>query len=620
LATPLALPLSAAQPTGYAEARGRLIVARLRRSSALAVPLIIAAAAIDRFAVAGPSTAYHISFAVQLAVCLGVMRAAGRAWAPRHAVALAVAFVASLYATLPFVLPIVPGDLGIFAGAIIGAMVAPALLFPWGAGAQGVVSGLLAVAYGLTVPWTDLHVGDRVHVGLALFLGACLSTTAAFILDRQQRANAALVSGLAGAARVSAALARIGQELISSLRLPELLERLGQATIEVLGCDTTYTLLWRPEEESFVVVASHGEAPETLEALRVLRFTPARLGGLVEALAAQGVVQVEVAKLAEATLADKLGNTAMLHIALKRGDAVVGIHMAGIRRRIERFSAEQERIALGIARIASMALENARLTGELEQANDLSSEFVSTMSHELRTPLNIIIGYGSLLLEEHFGPLSVDQRDALKRIARSSGVLLGLVDSTLDLGRLEAGRVTVEHKEVSLGDLFGELYEETRDLVAPRVRLAFGLAPDLPPVESDPTKLKAVLKNLVSNALKFTAEGSVVVEARRSGENEVSIAVSDTGVGIAPDALPIIFEPFRQAGIDSSRTYGGVGLGLYIVQRLLQLLGGSVSVESELGKGSVFVVRLPVRQPHPASEVESEPHPSSEVPGTAGRA
>jgi len=241
-----------------------------------------------------------------------------------------------------------------------------------------------------------------------------------------------------------------------------------------------------------------------------------------------------------------------------------------------------------------MALENARLFEQAESANRLKSDFLATMSHELRTPLNIIMGYNELLLEEGYGSLTAEQSDILKRMERSARALRELIDATLDVGRLETGRLPLELKKIVIAELIEELQGETRDLQE-RSGLAFTwrVAPALPPLYTDPTKLKVVLKNLIGNAVKFTEEGSVTVQVRAHGPG-VEIAVADTGTGIAPEALPVIFEPFGQGEKLLTRRHSGVGLGLYVVRRMLELLGGTITVASTVGQGSTFRVWIPL--------------------------
>ena len=227
-----------------------------------------------------------------------------------------------------------------------------------------------------------------------------------------------------------------------------------------------------------------------------------------------------------------------------------------------------------------------------EAANRVKSEFLATMSHELRTPLSVILGYGSLLVEGMLGSLSEEQVHSLRRINNSARELLDLITAILDVSRLEAGRLPMEIQRVEVPTLLEEIKAET-EAERERVDLIYTwtMQGDLPPLYTDPGKLKIVLKNLIRNAVKFTEAGSVTVEAQGLCGG-VEVSVSDTGIGIPAEALELIFEPFRQVGLTLSERRG-IGLGLHIVKRLLALLGGTIRVESKLGSGSTFRVWVP---------------------------
>lgn len=388
-------------------------------------------------------------------------------------------------------------------------------------------------------------------------------------------------------AHVSGALARFGQEMISSLDTPSLLDRLCQLSAESLGCDCSHTLLWQANEAAYVPVAGYGDTPAQWERIRNLRIPSSRLPGLR---------QFEHTDVVEAASAEarKYGVTSALHIALRRGGELVGIQTASYRGRRAPFTPVQQRIAKGIAQIASMALANTRLVEELKRANRLKDDFVATMSHELRTPLNVIIGYNDLLLDGAFGPVTGEQRDTLVRVNRSAWELLDLINATLDVSRIESGHLPLHLETIRIAELMKDIDGETREIrTKPDIVFNWSVASDLPLIRSDPFKLKVVLKNLISNAIKFTERGQVTIEARSDG-GDVEILVTDTGIGIAPDARGCIFEPFRQLDGSMTRRYGGAGLGLYIARRLLDLMGGSIWVQSEVGRGSCFRVRLPI--------------------------
>jgi len=242
--------------------------------------------------------------------------------------------------------------------------------------------------------------------------------------------------------------------------------------------------------------------------------------------------------------------------------------------------------------------EKARIEAErmarkqAESADRIKSDFLSIVSHELRTPLVSIIGYNDLLLDGVAGKLSEEQVDALKKIGNNSKKLLELINAILEFNRLEAE--SVELKEVKVSDFLKEIESETKSLISETgLNFVWNIEPDLLLHRTDPAKLKVVLKNLISNAVKFAEKGSVTVGVNKS-DGGIEISVSDTGIGIAQENLPVIFEPFRQIENPLTRRHGGVGMGLYIVKRLLEILGGTINVESEVGKGSTFRVWIPM--------------------------
>jgi signal transduction histidine kinase/putative methionine-R-sulfoxide reductase with GAF domain len=396
-------------------------------------------------------------------------------------------------------------------------------------------------------------------------------------------------------AHVSAALARVGQELMASLDVPGFLDQLGRVTAEVLECESSHTLLYRPDEDVYAPVAGFGATPEERQVAQLVKVPRAMMSELLARLEQEDVALGDTIPPALLSMPGRrqLGVMSVLCMALRRGKELIGLQVALPRGRAEPFTPAQRRIAQGIAQVASVALEHARVVKELERANRLRSDFVATMSHELRTPLNIIMGYNDLLRDEVFGSLTHEQIDVLQRIDESAQQLLELITTTLDLSRLETGRLPLELKDCCVPDLISEVDAETRHQQdKPGLSFVWNIAPQLPRLHTDPVKLKVIVKNLISNAVKFTELGSVTVDVD-TRDNGVEFAVTDTGIGIATVILPIIFEPFRQGDSSATRHHGGVGLGLYIVRRFLDLLGGTISVESEVGRGSVFRAWLP---------------------------
>jgi len=400
---------------------------------------------------------------------------------------------------------------------------------------------------------------------------------------------------LADESRLSAALAQVGQEMIASLSMPVLLQRVCELTTELLDCDVSDTVLRDPSHDVWIPRSSHGYTPEQQEALRVTRLSERSLGPLLRGLERDGHVQVKTHHVDEpgsARLLGEYGITRSLYVALRRGPEVIGFLSAGYVGREDRFSPLQERVAAGIAQLASMALENARLVEEHQRASQLKSEFVSTMSHELRTPLSVILGYTDMLGDDALSP--AERTRTLGRIRRAGLELLDMIEDTLNLGRLENGRDPASIETVAIPALFEELAGEFAALGTPPAITLRWEPNGATTLDTDRRKLRMILKNLVGNALKFTAQGEVVVRADTRADR-CAFVVRDTGIGIASERLPVIFEMFRQGDSSDSRSYGGVGLGLYIVQRLLDQLHGDIAVASAPGKGTTFTVTLPVR-------------------------
>jgi signal transduction histidine kinase len=273
----------------------------------------------------------------------------------------------------------------------------------------------------------------------------------------------------------------------------------------------------------------------------------------------------------------------------------------------------------------AVAIENGELYAQLEQkveelvqANKVKDEFLSVMSHELRTPLNVVMGYAAMVKDEMLGGVNPEQKKALVKVISRSSDLLNMITSILHATSIEAKEVRVLNTEFALTDLFDELKRIYDISLIKPIELEWDY-PGLPQVFLDRDKVRVVLEKLIDNATKFTETGGVTIAARLSENRKqnpenggrasplpdpakgwlfleppwLEVKVSDTGVGIAEEKLPIIFDKFRQADSSETRRYGGVGLGLYIAKHFTELLGGKIDVETKEGTGSVFTLRLP---------------------------
>ncbi len=282
---------------------------------------------------------------------------------------------------------------------------------------------------------------------------------------------------------------------------------------------------------------------------------------------------------------------------------------------VGRFEEHHERIAVGIASWASVALENARLYMGVQEASRLKDEFLASLSHELRTPLNAILGYARMLRSGIIAPGKKEK--AVETIERNATSLTQIVEDVLDISRIVSGKIRLHVQPVE----FPSVVRNAIDAIAPAaeargVRVEVVIDPEAGPISGDPERLQQVLWNLLSNAVKFTKrDGKVQVRLERVNSH-VELSVSDTGVGISPEFLPHVFERFRQADAGITRERGGLGLGLSIAKQLTELHGGSIDVSSAgVGHGATFRVKIPVMIIHPVREEVPRVHPRASSTG-----
>src|SRR5262245_15659864 len=334
--------------------------------------------------------------------------------------------------------------------------------------------------------------------------------------------------------------------------------------------------------------------------------TPLRKGEGATGRLAEVQEPIQLADIFEAPVASRVrdalvrtGYRALLAVPLVRENRLLG-GLTVIRKATGAFTPEVIALLQTFATQSALAIQNARLFREIEQksrqlevASQHKSEFLANMSHELRTPLNAIIGFSEVLAERMFGDLNEKQDEYLKDIYSSGQHLLSLINDILDLSKIEAGRIELELADFSLPVAVDNALILVRER-ASRRGIALGRAIDvgLGTVRGDERKVKQVLLNLLSNALKFTPEGGRIDVRATMNEGMAEISVADTGVGIAPEDQEAIFEEFRQVGT-ADKKVEGTGLGLALSRKFIELHGGRIWVQSEPGKGSTFSFTLP---------------------------
>ncbi len=231
---------------------------------------------------------------------------------------------------------------------------------------------------------------------------------------------------------------------------------------------------------------------------------------------------------------------------------------------------------------------------QLQESYKLKSEFLATMSHELRTPMNAIMGFSQLLLGQYGFPLSEPQQNLIQRILNNSKNLLDMINEMLDFSKIEAGRLEIKPQRFNLGNLINLTIEELRSLaIQKQLNLTAEVNLKDSYIVQDANFLKRIIVNLVSNAIKFTDIGTVKIKVWEMNPDKIAIAITDTGIGIAPADREKIFQAFRQIDQGFTRQHSGTGLGLAITQSLVSMMGGKINLESQLNEGSTFTIEIP---------------------------
>lgn len=408
---------------------------------------------------------------------------------------------------------------------------------------------------------------------------------------------------LRGREQVQELLKELGQDMIS-LDISDLLRKLTERVRQFLGTDIADVRLF--EGEGWHLRALSGVEPERIP-LPWSQSTSTRRRSVWirehrKPLRVSDITQGEMKSSGH--VLESAGIRGYLGVPIQaRGGEVLGI-LRALSREPREFTREEVDLLMQLANGTAIVLDNARLLAQVKQqavdlqkANKGKDEFLSVVSHELRTPLNVIMGFTGLMRDEMLGELKPEQQNAVEAIHRQSESLLSMVSSILQATKIDAEAIRAERQEFPLPEFLDKLKVSCELLCAKeRVVVRWDYPVELPFMESDEEMCRHILHNLIDNAVKFTEQGEVRISARYDSHADiVEFEVADTGIGIIHEELPIIFEKFRQVDSSETRRYDGAGLGLYIVKKYTDILGGEIRVASRPGLGSTFSVTLPRR-------------------------
>jgi signal transduction histidine kinase/ActR/RegA family two-component response regulator len=417
----------------------------------------------------------------------------------------------------------------------------------------------------------------------------------------------------AGLALSNARLFKETQETVAELRLLFSITQAAASSVDFKErIENTIEALYNSLGGADVAIFTVNEAEHRLESLTARGTAPPP-----EALSlAEGLVS-QVVRLGQPLMVNDLrelpdfadeqrGVLSQLVVPLNLGRRTIGVINAESGQ-VDAFGERDLRLLQTLSVSLAATIESGRLFQEIQGANEqlreldrLKTQFLANMSHELRTPLNSIIGFSRVILKGIDGPITPEQEEDLSSIHNSGQHLLRLINDILDLAKIEAGKMALAYETVDLEDTIRSVLATAKGLVRDKpIKLIWNIEPNLPHIEADPIRLRQIFLNFLSNAVKFTPKGRVRMEAQCQGSHHVLITISDTGIGIDPKDYDKLFAAFEQADSSPTRAIGGTGLGLPITRRLIELHQGSLKFESEVGRGTTFLVTLPVRQGEP---------------------
>jgi signal transduction histidine kinase len=399
------------------------------------------------------------------------------------------------------------------------------------------------------------------------------------------------------------ALGEVSQAVNSTLDLAEVLNTIVAKAVQLSDTDAGAIYDYDETKSEFGLRSTYGMDDGLIAAIKERHI---RIGdaGIGQAAAQRAPLQIADVHNQPSEILDvvvRAGFRAWLIIPLLGADRIVGALVVR-RKRPGEFPKQTIDLLQTFAAQSVLAIQNARLfleigdkSRQLEVASQHKSQFLANMSHELRTPLNAILGYTELILDDIYGETPAKMRGVLDRVQRNGKHLLGLINDVLDLSKIEAGQLTLALADYSLKDVVHSVFSAVESLAnEKKLALRIDLPNNLPAGRGDERRLTQVLLNLVGNAIKFTDQGEVAVKASAMN-GAYTLSVCDTGPGIAPADQAKIFEEFQQADSSATKKKGGTGLGLAISRRIIEMHGGRIWVESEIGKGATFSVTLPVK-------------------------
>ena len=400
------------------------------------------------------------------------------------------------------------------------------------------------------------------------------------------------------------ALGEVSQAVNSTLDLNEVLNTIVSKAVQLSDTDAGAIYDYDEAKGEFGLRSTYGMDDELIAAIKE-RHVHIGDAGIGHAAAQRAPLQIaDVQKEPASEVLDvviRAGFRALLFIPLIGPEGIVGALVVR-RRRPGEFAKQTIDVLQTFAAQSVLAIQNARLFQEigdksrqLEVASQHKSQFLANMSHELRTPLNAILGYTELILDDIYGETPAKMRGVLERVQRNGKHLLGLINDVLDLSKIEAGQLTLSLADYSLKDVVHSVFAAVESLAdEKKLALRIEVPNNLPVGRGDERRLTQVLLNLVGNAIKFTDQGEVAIKASATN-GAYTLSVCDTGPGIPPADQAKIFEEFQQADSSATKKKGGTGLGLSIARRIVELHGGRMWVESEVGKGATFSINLPVK-------------------------